>query len=179
MKDMSLHILDIAENSIEAGATRVEISLRHDIGADRFVLRVEDDGRGVETEKKETDRFYTSKGDKRFGLGIPLLAQAARECNGEFSLDRKKAGRGTVLTAVFQRSHIDMKPLGDVGATLATLLAGHPEVDYVLDYEVDGSSFRLDTGDIRKELEGLPLNFPSVLQYVQEQVTEGIRRTNG
>lgn len=176
---MSLHILDIAENSIAAGATRVEISLRQDIGADRFVLRVEDDGRGIELQRKETDRFYTSKEGKRFGLGIPLLAQAARECNGEFAIDRGKAGRGTVLTAAFQRSHIDMKPLGDLGATLATLLAGHPEVDYVLEYEVDGTSYRLDTGDIRKELEGLPLNFPSVLQYVREQVTEGIRRANG
>lgn len=178
MKDMSLHILDISENSIEAGASRVEIEIREDTAHDRFTLLVRDNGRGVDPGKKDRDLFYTSKKGKRFGLGIPLLRQAAEECDGEFSIAPGQEG-GTVLSAAFRRSHIDMKPLGDVGATVSTLVAGHPEVDYLLLYEMDGAAYRFDTTKLRAELEELPLNVPAVLQYIECEVNEGIRRTHG
>jgi hypothetical protein len=178
MKDMSLHILDIAENSIDAGATRVEMEINEDTKKDRFTLRVSDNGRGIEADKKEGDRFFTSKTGKRFGLGIPLLRQAAEECEGEFSVSPGREG-GTVLAAGFRRGHMDMKPLGDVGATVSALVAGHPEVDYSLVYEFDGASYRLDTAALRAELDGLPLNVPQVLQYIKQVVNEGIRRAHG
>lgn len=176
---MSLHILDIAENSVEAGATKVEISINEDPRADTFTLRVEDNGRGIELDRKEEDPFFTSKTAKRFGLGIPLLAQAARECNGGLTIKRKGPGGGTVLVATFQRSHIDMKPLGNMGATMSALVAGHPELEYSFLYEKEGSSYRLDTSELRGELDGLPLNVPAVLGYVKEDVNDGIRRIRG
>jgi hypothetical protein len=178
MRDMSLHILDIAENSINAGASRIEISIEEDEAVDKLAIEVEDNGRGIDLSKKESDQFFTSKAGKRFGLGIPLLKQSAEECEGGFELGPRPGG-GTRLRAWFRRSHVDRKPLGDVGATVSTLLAGHPEIDYMVLYRHDGYTYRFDTSELRKELDGLPLNVPQVLQYVSEDVNEGIRRTHG
>lgn len=178
MRDMSLHILDIAENSINAGASRIEISIEEDQTADKLSIMVDDNGRGIDKEKKECDPFFTSKEGKRFGLGIPLLKQAAEECEGGFELGPREGG-GTRLRTWFRRSHVDLKPMGDIGATVSTLLAGHPEIDYMLLYRSDGHIYRFDTSELRKELDDLPLNVPQVLQYVSEDVNEGIRRTHG
>jgi hypothetical protein len=177
MEDMSLHILDIAENSIEAGATAVKIGIREDTAEDMFVLTVDDNGRGVEEEtvEKTLDPFFTSKTGKKCGLGIPLLAQAARECGGDFSITTGK-GKGMRVVARFQRSHIDMKPMGDVGATMATLICGHPEVAYSLTYESDGRAFSLGSEELARELDGVPLHMPAVYQYVKDDINEGIRR---
>jgi hypothetical protein len=178
MRDMSLHILDIAENSINAGASRVEISIEEDEEDDTLVIKVEDNGKGIDRSMKESDPFFTSKQGKRFGLGIPLMRQTAEECGGGLELGLREGG-GTTLKAWFRRSHIDMKPMGDMGSTFATLLAGHPEIDYMLLYRRDGYTYRMDTTELRKELDDLPLNVPQVLQYVEQDVNEGIRRTHG
>ncbi len=178
MRDMSLHILDIAENSINAGASRVEITIEDDENADSFTLQVDDNGKGLPGEEKQRDPYYTSKQGKRFGLGIPLLRQAAQACEGGMELGPRDGG-GTRLRAWFRRSHIDLKPLGDVGASVSTLLAGHPEIDYMVMYRHDGYTYRFDTVELRKELDGLPLNVPQVLEYVSQDVNEGIRRTHG
>jgi anti-sigma regulatory factor (Ser/Thr protein kinase) len=178
MRDMSLHILDIAENSINAGASRIEITIEQDETADEMSIAVDDNGKGIDTEKKECDPYFTSKEGKRFGLGIPLLRQAAEECGGGFELGPRADG-GTRLRVWFKRSHPDLKPLGDIGATVSTLLAGHPEIDYMVLYRHDGYTYRFDTTELRNELDGLALNVPQVLQYVSQDVNEGIRRTHG
>jgi hypothetical protein len=178
MRDMSLHILDIAENSINAGASHIEISIRESMEEDAFTLRVDDDGRGIDVEQKKRDPYFTSKDSKKFGLGIPLLKQAAEWCEGGFSLSPGKGG-GTTLLARFRRSHIDLKPLGDVGSTVAVLVAGHPEIAYCVRYERDGHSYRFDTEELRKELEDLPLQTPPVLEYIRENINDGIRRVSG
>lgn len=133
MEDLSLHILDVVENSLRAGARRVEVRLiQHDDG--RLVLTIRDNGRGMDASERERalSPFYTSKGDKRFGLGLPLLAQAAQETGGTLSLE-SAPGRGTTVMAVFDADHIDMKPLGDLGRTLGVLRATHPEVEVILE----------------------------------------------
>ena len=175
MEDISLHILDIAENSVNAGAKKVEVSIKEDKAADRFTLRIEDDGKGI-TAKKIADPYFTGKTGKKFGLGIPLLAQAARECDGRISIDSRKP-RGTSITADFRMSHADMKPLGDVGSTIAVLACGHPETDFMVRYERDGSEFSLDTGQLREKLGGVPLFAPMVFKYIKDEINEGIRRT--
>ncbi|GAB4387737.1 MAG: ATP-binding protein [Thermodesulfovibrionales bacterium] len=177
---MSLHVLDIAENSIEAGATAVSIAIREDTAEDRLTLTVRDNGRGLdrETAARALDPFYTSKAGKRWGLGIPLLAQAARECDGDFRLE-SEAGRGASVRASFRLGHIDLKPLGDMGATMAALVCGHPEVRYSFQFERDGKAFALDTGELRGLLEGVPLEHPAVLRYIKEEINEGIRRIKG
>ena len=133
MEDLSLHILDVVENSLRAGAKRVEVRLvQRDDG--RLVLTIRDDGRGMDAAERERalSPFYTSKGDKRFGLGLPLLGQAAQATGGALTLE-SAPGQGTTVTAVFNADHIDMKPLGDLGRTLRVLQATHPEVEFILE----------------------------------------------
>ncbi len=176
MEDLSLHILDIAENSIDAGASRVEIKVTVIITDDRLVLEISDNGRGMEEGaiRRVKDPFFTTKTVRRFGLGIPLLAQAAEECNGAFLIE-SHPGRGTVITAAFQNSHIDRKPLGDIGATMAVLIGGHPDIDFLLSCERDGFSYKLDTSELKKELQGVPVNLPDVLKLIKEDINSALK----
>ena len=138
MQDLSLHILDIVENSIAASATRIRILIAEDTERDLLSLEISDNGAGMdaETQKKVLDPFYTTRTTRRVGLGLPLLAQAAREGGGHLELD-SEPGRGTTVKAVFQLSHPDRKPLGDIAATLETILCGRPELDLQFEYKRD------------------------------------------
>ncbi|MDI6801149.1 MAG: ATP-binding protein [Thermodesulfovibrionales bacterium] len=176
MEDLSLHILDIAENSIDAGADRIEIMISIMSDNDKVILQVKDNGRGIDAEtiKKVSDPFFTTKSVRKFGMGIPLLIQTAEECKGRHSID-SEPGRGTTITAEFQKSHIDRKPLGDMGATMAVLISGHPDKDFSLLFKKNGFSYRLDTVELRRELNGAPLNLPAVLKLIKEDVNEYVR----
>jgi anti-sigma regulatory factor (Ser/Thr protein kinase) len=178
MEDISLHILDIAENSIDAGAGRVEIKIIINESDDRLILKISDNGKGMdeETIRMVKDPFFTTKTvrRKRFGLGIPLLAQAAEECNGKFSIE-SEVGKGTVITAEFQHSHIDIKPLGDIGSTMTVLIGGHPEIYFLLSYEKDGFSYKLDTEELKKELNDVPINLPDVLKLIREDINSALK----
>jgi len=129
MEDISLHILDIAENALRAGAKNVFIRLAQSRSDDRLVLEVTDDGEGMndEARKRSVDPFYTTKRGKRVGLGLPFLAQAAEEAGGELEV-QSAPGKGTKVIATLGLSHIDRKPLGNIDETLQCLRATHPEV---------------------------------------------------
>jgi len=135
MRDLSLHVLDIAENSIRAGAGHICVRIMEDAASDVLVLEIEDDGRGMdeETRRRAVSPFFTDKDKKRFGLGLPLLAQAAEATGGQVRIE-SAPGRGTRVRAEFHPSHIDMKPLGDLDGTLAMLQASHPEIEVVVEY---------------------------------------------
>jgi anti-sigma regulatory factor (Ser/Thr protein kinase) len=177
MEDLSLHILDLAENSIDAGAGRIWITLREDRTADTFTMTLRDNGKGMDTEtlQKIADPFFSTKTvrSRKFGLGIPLLAQAAHECNGRFSVV-SSPGEGTTVTVEFRLGHIDRKPLGDMGATMMVLVSGHPEIDFSLTYEADGFLYSFDTAALREELEGMPLSLPSVLQLIKKDINTSL-----
>jgi NADH:ubiquinone oxidoreductase subunit E len=130
MQDLSLHILDIAENSIEAGARRIVIRIEERPRLDRLTLEIADDGRGMNDEllARAKDPFVTTKTGRRIGLGLPLLAQAAEAAGGALSI-ASRPGRSTRVQATFRLSHIDRKPLGDIAQTMAVLIAGHPDID--------------------------------------------------
>lgn len=136
MQDLSLHILDIVENSINAGSSRIEVRIVADEKADLLKLLIADDGRGMDEEEleKALDPFYSSRPGKRIGLGIPLLAQAAREGGGELSV-QSTAGGGTVLKASFTMSHPDRKPMGDIAGTMRMLQVTHPEIEFVFEQQ--------------------------------------------
>ncbi|MHC4259530.1 MAG: ATP-binding protein [Planctomycetota bacterium] len=146
MEDLSLHILDIAENAIRAGGKKIMIRLLEDQDNDRLTLSVVDDGKGVDkdTVGKIMDPFFTTKDDKDVGLGLALLSQAAQQAGGEFSVDSEE-GKGTRVTAVFRLSHPDMKPIGDISATMAALVTGNPSTQFILDYRKDGHSYYFDS----------------------------------
>lgn len=177
MEDLSLHILDIAENSIEAGAKRIEIMVKEDTENDLLTMEIKDDGEGIDEEmiKIVTDPFFTTKTVRKVGLGLPLLRQAANECDGHFSLSSEE-GKGTTLEVSFRRSHIDRKPLGDIGATIMVLIAGNPQIDFIFEYKKDDYIYRLDTGGIKGELTGIPINSPDVLKLIRDDIDKGLKK---
>ena len=150
MEDLSLHILDIVENSIRAKASRIEIKVIEDSGKDLLTIEIKDNGDGMdeETVKKVIDPFFTTKSTRKVGLGLPMLRQTARESGGDVEIE-SKVGRGTRVKATLVYSHIDRKPLGNMGKTLTTLIVGNPEVDLIYEHKRDGATYRLDTKKIR------------------------------
>lgn len=146
MEDLSLHILDIVENSVSAGATRVEILIAEDPEGDLLTVEINDDGRGMdeETVKKVRDPFFTTRTTRRVGLGIPLLAAAAREAEGDLSIDSQE-GQGTRIRATFRYSHIDRKPLGDIQETLKALIVANPDVEFFFEHRAGDQVSRFDT----------------------------------
>jgi len=175
VQDLSLHILDIVENSLAAGARRVEIRIEEDLPADRMTIEIVDDGCGMDEEmvKRALDPFFTTKTTRRVGLGLPFLAEACRMSNGQLCL-QSCPGRGTTVRATFQRSHIDRKPLGNMGDTLITLIVGHPEVDLFYEHRKDGAYFSLDTREIKAELGNVPLNDPQIASTLRASIFSGL-----
>jgi signal transduction histidine kinase len=139
MEDLSLHILDVVENSLAAAAREVRILIDENSAEDRLSLEIVDDGTGMgeEMRRQILDPFFTTRTTRRIGLGLPLLAQAATQSGGCLEVD-SAPGQGTRVRADFQLSHPDLKPLGDVGSTLGAILAGRPELGLRFVYRRDG-----------------------------------------
>jgi len=151
VKDLSLHILDIVENSVRAEASVVEISVVEDAEEDVLALKIEDNGKGMEpqTQQQATDPFFTTKDGRRFGMGLALLAQATREAEGEVEIS-STPGAGTRIRATFRYSHPDRKPLCDIPATLETLVVGNPGVDFLYEHRTGAEVARFDTREARR-----------------------------
>ncbi len=168
VEDISLHILDIAENSVRADAKIIEITIARDRERDLLHVEVIDDGRGMDaaTLGRVQDPFFTTK-HKKTGLGIPLLMQAAEQTGGNLTID-SAPGKGTRVLATFGWSNVDRPAIGNMADTLMTLIAGHPELDVVYSEHDDGRSFRFDTREIKQELEDVPINSQEALAAVRE-----------
>ena len=172
MQDLSLHLLDVAENSISAGASLVEITLFEEPEKDLLVLTINDNGRGMDNEllSMVDDPFATTRTTRRVGLGIPMLKQATREADGSFEIKSVK-GEGTRVVAKFKNSHIDRKPLGDIGSTIVSLVVGNPEVDFIYKSNIEGNEVEFDTREIKEVLDIDSLSHPSVIKVIRELFT--------
>lgn len=167
--------MDIVENSLSAGASLVEIQVAESSRANRLELRIRDNGRGIPARLlgKVTSPFFTTRTTRRVGLGLSLLQEAARRCNGRFRVHSEE-GKGTEVWASFERDHIDLAPLGDVGGSLTGLIMGNPEADFLYTHEVDGEVFRLDTREVKRELEEVPINHPKVIMQLGAMIRESL-----
>ena len=173
MRELSLHILDAMENSLEAGATVIDVVIEEDLEADRLTITIRDDGRGMSEAqlRRIFDPFFTTRTTRHVGLGIPLFKAAAERCNGDLTI-HSQTGEGTTVQATFQHSHIDRAPLGDIaGALLAVILGRQCDVHYV--HRVDGREFEFHTATIRAELAEVPLTHPEVRKWLLEFIAEG------
>ena len=152
MEDLSLHILDIAENSISASAKRIEIRIDEDEAKDLLTIEIKDDGKGMDEQilQKVLDPFYTTRTTRRVGLGLSLLAQATRESDGKIELDSKPGG-GTTIKAFFCFSHLDRKPMGDIDETIRILVVGHPEIDFLYEHKKNNSIYHFDTRETERK----------------------------
>ena len=184
MEDLSLHILDIAENATAAGANLVEIFIARDIERDRLQIVIRDNGRGMDRKMLEKARhpFFTTRTTRPVGLGLALLYQATREAEGDFSIV-SEPGHGTEIRASFQTSHIDRKPIGDMGTTLVSLILGHPDVDFLYESNFDGEEKRVDTRMIKAELDGTTtISDPAVLKLIKDTLRntrDNVNATDG
>jgi hypothetical protein len=171
LREISLHILDVAENGIAAGASCIRIFAEEARIENFLKVIIEDNGKGVPLEKIDTltDPFVTSRTTRRVGLGLPLLEAAARRCDGKLSI-KSEPGTGTRITATFRYDHIDRAPMGDMAGTLITLIMGNTEVDFVYNHSIDGKKFSLDTREIRKELGTLYVTDPSVMYHLKQSI---------
>ena len=170
MQDLSLHILDIVENSTKAGATLVKIQIIEDTDKNLLQIVIEDNGHGMDPEmvKSVRDPFVTTRTTRSVGLGLSLLEQAAKETGGDLSII-SHTGHGTTVKATFQANHIDRKPVGDIGSTLVSLVAGNPDIDFVYNGDFHDESIELDTREVRAELGGIvPLNDAAVLKLLRD-----------
>lgn len=176
MEDLSLHILDVGENGLRAGASRIWIRIREDLAEDLMEVEIEDNGAGMTPElaSKVLDPFVTTRTTRRVGLGLSLLAEAARMADGNMDVS-SQPGHGTRVRATFRHGHIDRKPLGDMGSTVVSLLLANPQMGLVYEHRRDGREFRLDADDIRVELDPVPLDRPEVIKWIREYVRQGLR----
>lgn len=175
MEDLSLHILDVAENCIAAGASLVEITVEEDVAEDRLVITVRDNGRGMDPDfvSRVLDPFTTTRTTRKVGLGLSLFQQSAQEAGGDVVV-ASSLGMGTTVTAFMRHSHIDRKPMGDMAETMVTLIEGNPAIDFVYTHRRSNREYVLDTRELRAYLEELPLNSPGILQLIRDNVKEGI-----
>lgn len=178
MKELSLNILDIAKNSVKAGATLTTIEI---IETDEtLTLRFSDDGCGMTEEflKNVTDPFCTTRTTRAVGLGIPLLKLEAEQTGGSFNITSRHESEypdshGTVTEATFYKNHIDMTPLGDVISSVVTLIQGDPETDFLFIHTRPSGQVRLDTRELREVLgDEVPLDLPDVLAWIRGNLEE-------
>jgi hypothetical protein len=176
MEDISLHILDVAENGIGAGADLVTIDVEEDTDADRLRVTIGDNGRGMEPEflARVLDPFVTTRTTRKVGLGLSLFQQSAREAEGDLSVE-STVGVGTKVTASMSHTHIDRKPMGSMADTILTLIEGNPECDFVYTHRKDGKEYVLDTREIRAELEEIPINHPLVTGLIRQNLMSGLQ----
>ena len=179
MRELSLNVMDIAQNSISAGASLITITVEEDAELDALSISIGDNGRGMTPEQVEhvTDPFFTTRTTRSVGLGVPLFKMEAEMTGGRFSIESTR-GVGTTTTAVFKPSSVDMIPLGDNNSTVSMLVMMNPDLDflYTRSYkpmEGERREFALDTRELRTVLgEDVPLNLPDVTGWVNEFLSE-------
>jgi DNA mismatch repair ATPase MutL len=175
VRELSLHILDIMQNSIAAGATKVQVVVRADIKLDSLVIRIEDNGKGMDAAMvaKVLDPFVTTRTTRRVGLGIPMFAEAAQACDGSLEIDSEPS-KGTKVEARFRLSHIDRAPFGDIRSTMVTTIVANPGISFRYEQDVDGKTFSLDTDDMKEQLGDVPLDDPSVIRWMNNYMEQGL-----
>jgi len=183
MKDLSLNIMDIIENSVSAKATEIKIMIEVMLMRNKLHINIQDNGIGMDEELVEMvqNPFYTSKTHrtKKIGLGIPFFKQNVELCNGTFSLHSQR-GKGTKIDVVMDYDHIDRMPLGNLADTFCSVIIGHPEIDFELElkriYLSREKVFHFSTIEMRETLGEIPFTYPDVIRYIQNTIKNGIKK---
>ena len=173
MQELSLNILDIAENCIKAKATLIEIIVKEDTVKNSLGITVRDNGSGMTADQlaSVTDPFFTTRTTRPVGLGVSFFKMTAEMTGGDFSITSEE-NQGTTVVANYKSDHIDMLPMGDIIATIISLITVNPDIDFVYLNEVNDKNFTMDTREFREVLEGVPINSPDVLMYIKGYIEE-------
>jgi hypothetical protein len=181
MKELALHILDLAQNSITAEANLIVLTINESLTSDILTIMLEDNGYGMDADQAEQVKnpFVTSRTSRKVGLGIPLMLAACQRCEGDLIIESEK-NVGTKLIATFRHSHIDRAPLGNMAETIVCLLLGAENIDFVYNHIINQEKFCFDTREIRQTLgEEVPIDAPEVLEWVKDYINEGLSNLRG
>lgn len=178
MYELTLHIIDIVQNSIRAESRNIKINIFDSLENDKIIIEIIDDGKGMdeETKKKVENPFYTTKQDKSVGLGVPLLKQTALHCDGKFFIE-SQLGRGTKIHSEFKKYHIDLPPLGNLSDTFLTLLTyDEKKVNIIINYTNDKGEFKISTNEIKEEIKDIPITSPEVISFLKSYINENLNK---
>jgi len=177
MKDLSLHILDIVQNSIRAKAKLIGIEITELPKDNQLIINITDDGSGMNQEQlqRAIDPFYTSRTTRKVGLGLSLFKQNAEQTGGTFNIE-SELGKGTKVTAMFGLNHLDRPVMGDLVGTLLLLICSSETTDYVFKHQTPSGEFKLDTRELKQTLENVPINHPEVRSFLKEMLHENLEQ---
>ena len=173
MRELSLNVMDVAQNSVRAEASLVEILVEESDKNDFLTITIRDNGCGMSPEQVQQviDPFFTTRTTRKVGLGVPLFKMSAEQTGGSFDI-QSELGRGTQTKASYVKSHVDMTPLGDINSTVSILIRCNPDIDFVFTRTTDNGTFTLDTRELRVVLEGVSLDTPDVVEWIEEFLKE-------
>ena len=173
MRELSLNILDIAQNSIVAGATLTEIVVNENTKENTLLIGIYDNGCGMTAEqvKNVIDPFFTTRTTRKVGMGIPLFKMAAEQTGGSFKIESEK-GVGTKIEALFKTDSIDFTPLGDIASTIVTIVSMNNDKEFLYKRVLDDREFIFSTVEVKKILDGVPLSEPSVMSWIEQYINE-------
>ena len=180
MRELSLNVMDVAQNSVRAEASLVRITVDESDKEDRMTIEIADNGCGMSDEQVQQviDPFFTTRTTRKVGLGVPLFKLSAEQTGGSFDI-RSKQGVGTTTTASYVKSHVDMTPLGDINDTVKILIQCNPDIDFLFTHSTDNGSFTLDTRELREVLDGVSLDTPDVLEWIADFLKENTQSIYG
>lgn len=175
MKELSLHILDIVQNSVKAKATEIKIDIIESPEKNLLEISIADNGCGMSKDflERVRDPFATTRTTRKVGMGISLFEAAAQQCGGHLAID-SELGKGTTLYVCFELDNIDRAPIGDMAETMVTIVMSAPEINYVYTHRKSDKEFIFDTKEIKETLGDVPLTNPEILGWIKEYITEGL-----
>ncbi len=180
MRELSLNVLDVAQNSITANASLITVEIAENTAESTLAISIADNGRGMSEEqlKSVQDPFFTTRTTRKVGMGIPLFKMAAEMTGGSFKIS-SKLGKGTETAAVFKTDSIDFTPLGDIKSTVIMLVTMNTDRDFVYRQRVDENEFVFDTREIKRILGGVPLDEPDIVSWMRDYIDENIKELYG
>src|SRR5574344_674055 len=176
MKDLSMHIMDILQNSTRAGASEITLDVVENKTEDTLTLRFIDNGCGMDddTLSKVLNPFFTTRTTRKVGLGLSLIKQNAEQTGGSLTIESEK-GKGTTVTAVFGLSNIDRPPMGDLAGTVVLTASAYPDIRFIFHYKTQLIDYKFDTKEVLEVLDGISIQEPEVIQYLKEMIEENIK----
>lgn len=176
MKEISLHIMDLVQNSIRAKASEIEVAISESLKDNFLKIDINDNGSGMSPEilQKVTDPFFTSRTTRSVGLGIPLFKQLVDQCNGSFTIQSTE-GKGTQVSSVMELRHIDRQPMGDIAGIMVLLISANPHIRFLYNHKTDSGDYNLDTHENKEALEINGSYDPGILKYLKEMIYENLK----
>ncbi len=173
MRELALHLLDIAQNSVRAGAEQITIEIKENISENILLIKISDDGQGMDPERVEevVDPFVTTRNTREVGLGLSLLKATAENCEGRLSIEAHP-GEGTEVSAEFMYDHIDRPPLGSIAETLVSIIAVAPGLEVIYQHKKGQQKFSFTTSEVKKQLGEVDIREPKILNWLEEYIRE-------